>query len=174
MLNEEFGFNPDVELINKEYAVAAVKAVGKTFGDENKIRIGSKYAIAKIHDGYAIDHEYGHLFDVRVQPDLKEIKKMLKLNPNNEYFKNKLSQKQKELDAYKRSPNFSKWQRLDAIYKGLKKEMPKGLHSYKFTNLEEFAAKVFAGHFYGANHGSSQKLYDEAYNIIISLPRKKK
>lgn len=175
MLNEKFGFYPDVELVAKDVLLGDKKGsqVAVNFADENKIRIGTKYATIKLHDGYAIDHEYGHFFDVRAEPDLKAAKNMVKLNPNNEYFKNKLLQKQKELDAYKNSPHLAKWQRLDAIFKGLKKEVSKGLHPYQFTNLGEFAAEVFAGHLYGAKHGSNQKLYDEAYNIIVSLPKKK-
>lgn len=174
MLNDKFGFCPDVELIAKDVLAQGKHSfeAGVCDPDKNKIQIGMEYAMKTLNDGYIIDHEYGHLFDVRIEPNLKDVKNMVKLNPNNEYFKNKLLQKQKELDAYKKSPHFEKWQRLNAIYKGLRKELPKGLHQYKFTNLLEFAAEVFAGHQYGRKY-DNQKLYDEAYNIIVSLPKKK-
>lgn len=176
-LNKEFGFYPNVVLKNDKVLFEGKHKIeiGYCLPQQNKIELANINPKAIVNDGYMLDHEYGHLFDVRVMPTDKDIKAMLKLNPGNAYFEKKLAQKQLEIKDFKASPHYQKWKRLDEIYKTLKKDLPKGLAKeiYRFTNIKEFAAEVFCGYRRGKKF-LRQDLYDEAYKLIISLPQVKK
>lgn len=166
-LNDEFGFYPDVNIINKREISAGV--AGKYYGDGH-IDVG----LYKREDmGYLIDHEYGHIFDIRIEKNLNQFKQLVKLNPNNKNFMDKLN----EAKAYnEKLREDKKWAKLKSIYDKLKKK-PELKSSYAIRGgFGEFVAEIFS---YGRRaiekpNFKWRKEYKDAYDLIIQFPRRDK
>lgn len=176
-LNSEFGFNPDVHFLNKEGGFGHFESgVGAARAEENRIEVGVKASTIE-NDGYVIDHEYGHLFDVKNLTDLREIKRMIKLNPDKASFREKYQKLKSQNEAIKSNSLYPKWKRLNEIYKedyNFAKENGGVDKFYKYTNLKEYAAENFALVRRVGLSNIRDKEIAEFYNILISLPRTKR
>ena len=167
-LNDEFGFYPDVNI--KNTFKVSESAAGEYHDGDGYINVG----LYKLGDfGYVIDHEYGHIFDIKNSKDLKPYKQLVKLNPNNKKFMDKLN----EAKAYnKKLSEDKKWVKLKGIYDKLRKE-PELKSSYAIKGgFKEFAAEMFAlgRKVIGNSNFKWRKEYKDAYDLIIQFPRKNK
>lgn len=145
-LNAKYGFNPQVHFINAKIVSEVDKKALGIHTEDNTLNIGTE--AMNVHNmGRVIDHEYGHLFDVRAMPPLKQMKSLLKLNKEGSPIYKRYQQLKEEFKEMKSSPLFPKWEKLDKIYNDAYKDAKKygGASEYKYKNIKEYAAEVFSG-----------------------------
>lgn len=173
-LNAEFGFNPDVHFINKKFIDVSNtrEALGRRAKD-NTLELGTE-ANRIPNEGIVVDHEYGHLFDVRPIFHPESMRRLLKINKEGSMIYKNYHKKMDELQQMKKDPLFPKWKKLDKIYQEARRDArgTRDADTYKFTNIKEYAAETFA---IVRLHGLAKagERAREFYRIMITLPKHK-